>query len=81
MPVYCYKCKECQEEFETRHSMSFEGQKCIVCNSQLIFKIPSLAKIQKHFTDNKPGKIVNEYIEEVKQEIKNEKTKLKSEEL
>lgn len=81
MPVYCYRCNDCKEEFEVRHSMTFDGQRCVTCDSGSIFRIPSLAKIKKHFVTKKVGKIVNEYIEEVKEEIKNEKTKLKSEEL
>ena len=81
MPVYCYKCKNCQKEFEIRHSMSYESQLCIFCQSDSVFKIPSLAKVKKHFKANRTGKVVDQYIEEVKQEIKNEKIKLKSEEL
>lgn len=82
MPTYCYKCKMCSEEFEVRHSMNYEEQHCIKCYSEQVFKIPSLGmpKISKP-TASKTGKIVDEYIEDVKKEIKREKIKLKSEEM
>ena len=62
--------------------MNFENQKCINCNSESIFKIPSLgnSKVSKA-TSNRPGKVVDEYIRDTKKEIKLEKSKLKSQEL
>ncbi len=81
MPVYCYRCHACEAEFEVRHSMSFDDQSCTLCESKSVFRIPSLTEIKKSFTSTKPGKVVREYIEDVKQEIKNEKTKLRSEEI
>ena len=82
MPVYCYKCKDCKTEFEIRHSMSFEGQSCTACNSDNVFKIPSL-NLHKITTEaaSKVGKVVDDYIRDVKQEIKEEKHRLKTEEL
>lgn len=82
MPVYCYKCSDCEEEFESRHSMSFEDQRCINCNSEAIFKIPSLGNSKTLKVTSRPrGKVVDEYILDAKKEIKLEKTKLKSREL
>tara|TARA_R100000005_G_scaffold96598_2_gene84955 strand:+ start:3540 stop:3788 length:249 start_codon:yes stop_codon:yes gene_type:complete len=82
VPVYCYKCSECKEEFEARHSMSFEGQACPACNSTNVFKIPSLS-IEAHtrIHTSRVGKIVDSYISEVKKEIKQEKKDLKNREL
>ena len=82
MPVYCYRCLECEEEFETRHSMKFEDQKCIACNSANVFKIPSLnidAHIRIH--SSRIGRVVEDYIQTTKKEIKKEKKKLKRQEL
>ena len=82
MPVYCYECKDCQNKFETRHSMSFDDQNCIDCNSKNVFKIPALAIYEKKLSSSaKSGNIVNQYIADVKEELKTEKEKLKKEEL
>ena len=82
MPVYCYRCNSCSQEFEIRHSMNFEEQQCVKCKSFDVFKIPSIGERKIVTTNNKkPGKIVDKYIEDVKKEIKKEKIKIKSEEL
>jgi putative FmdB family regulatory protein len=81
MPVYVYKCKDCDEVFETRHGMSFEGQTCAVCSSENVFRLPqgSLSKLNTHSLPARPGKLVDEYIEETRQEIKREKQKIRTE--
>ena len=82
MPVYCYKCKDCSKEFEVRHSMNFEEQICIDCTSANVFKLPSLSKKKVQVANqNKPGKIVDEYIRDAKKEIKQQKIDLSSEEV
>ena len=82
MPLYCYKCKACGFSFEVWHSMKFDDQLCTKCNSRNIFRIPSLPEnIAFNKSDKKVGKVVNDYIEKTKKEIKKEKIKLKSEEL
>ena len=82
MPVYCYKCKDCEFEFEVRHSMSYEDQKCNSCDSEDVFKIPSLSLNRSIQTRPvRAGKVVDEYIHDAKKEIKEEKKRLKSEEL
>ena len=82
MPVYCYKCKDCQACFEARHSMSFEDQTCVECSSFNVFKIPSMSNY-KYIASSatKPGKIVDNYIKETKEEIKKEKKSLRKKEL
>lgn len=81
MPIYCYKCKDCEESFEVRHSMSFEEQNCITCGSKNIFVIPSLPDKITKSNNKKIGAIVDEYIEETKNEIKKDKKSLLSREL
>lgn len=81
MPVYCYRCPDCQAEFESRHSMSYDSQTCIECGSEQVFRIPSLSSTKVSVKSSKPGKVVNDYIKEVKQEIKQEKKELRSREL
>ena len=83
MPVYCYKCKDCKSEFEVRHSMSFEEQLCLECESENVFKIPSLdTAAQNGFTSiTKAGSIVDSYIKDAKKEIREEKRRMQTEEL
>ena len=81
MPTYCYRCPDCNAEFESRHSMKFDSQLCILCNSEKVFRIPSLSEMKISTSTAKPGKIVDEYIEDVKKEIKQEKKELRSKEL
>lgn len=84
MPIYCYQCNECREKFEIKHSMSFDSQTCIACGSRSVFRIPSLSEIRHNTGMNQssaPGKIVDEYIEETKKSIKQEKKSLKNREL
>ena len=84
MPIYCYQCQDCQKKFEIRHSMSFEGQKCIFCDSDSIFKIPqgSYRKKENNYKSTKPvGKVVDDYIKETKKMLNKEKQELKRREL
>lgn len=82
MPVYCYKCKDCSEEFEVRHSMSFEDQACLFCDSKNIFKLPSMSKRKvEQSTKKRAGMVVDEYIENAKKEIKQQKIDLRTEEM
>lgn len=81
MPTYCYRCPDCNIEFESRHSMNFDSQLCVSCDSEKVFRIPSLSDVKNLTNTSKPGKIVNEYIEDVKREIKQEKRQLRSKEL
>mgnify|MGYP001229167601 CR=1 FL=1 len=81
MPIYCYSCSKCQHKFEIKHSMNFDEQLCIKCGSKEVFKIPSLSVYKSNFKKNKPGKIVDEYIENTKMDIKKEKENIKKETL
>ena len=81
MPVYCYKCKDCNEAFEVRHSMNYEEQTCISCNSENVFVVPKLSDKYIKLDKNRPGAIVDEYIEEAKKEVKKDKKSLLSREL
>lgn len=82
MPVYCYRCIECEAEFEVRHSMSFDSQECLQCGASNVFRIPSIGTSPvASASPGRPGKIVDEYINDVKKEIKQEKKRLRSETL
>ena len=82
MPIYVYKCNDCTVEFEIRHSMSFDDQSCLSCESKNVFKIPSLSnKPNIDMTKQRAGSIVDKYIKDVKSEISQEKKQLSSQEL
>ena len=82
MPVYVYKCETCKQTFEKKHGMFFEQDRCIHCSSEDIFKVPSIQIMKKTTsTTKKPGKIVDQYIKDAKEEIKKEKRSLASEEM
>jgi len=80
VPVYCYKCNDCTEEFEVKHSMSFEDQECPNCKSSNLFRVPSLGKSNNAtiFKQTKTGKVVDDYIRDVKKEVQKEKKDLRS---
>jgi len=82
VPVYVYKCKDCLETFEVKHSM-FDGQNaCILCGGENIYKVPAILDIKtSNFNSSKTGQVVDDYIKRTKQEMKSEKQKLKNKEL
>ena len=84
MPMYSYKCESCRHQFDVRHGMFFEDQRCVKCNSDEVFRLPGLSERQSSTptnTSNKPGKIVKDYIEKTKEEVKQYKKTLSDEEL
>ena len=79
MPVYTYRCEECQEEFEIRHGMFHNQEICILCKRrETLQKIPEFSFIKK-VDINQPGKIVDKHIKEMKEELKQEKVRLSHE--
>ena len=82
MPIYCYRCKDCDAEFEKRHRMHESINKCEVCQSENIFKVPSIQQTKTANTiTSKAGKIVDQYIVDTKKEIQLEKERIRKEEL
>lgn len=81
MPKYCYKCNDCNVSFEVRHSMSFTDQKCIECKSDNIFKVPQILDLKKTTNKSRVGKVVDEYIQNAKQDLKREKSDLSKREI
>lgn len=75
MPRYTYKCNECDEIFEVVHSMSERLTHCEQCNTiESLVKIPH--QIATQFKDKEVGKVIDSYIEEAKEEIREEKRRL-----
>jgi putative FmdB family regulatory protein len=82
MPRYTYKCDQCEETFETVHSMSKKLEFCLCENSGSVTKIMSptfIARMNRAgFGNKKVGDVVNNHIEEAKKEVRAEKDRLKS---
>ncbi len=84
MPLYYYKCYTCKRDFEVRHGMFFEHQRCVFCRSDDVQRVPSeivLSNIKDDDQAPTTGRIVDKYIEDTKREVKKEKKKLKEQEL
>jgi len=79
MPRYVYRCKTCEEEFLVFHSMSetlVERDGCE--NSCCLERIPQMTinvKQSKH-QKQKVGAVVENFIAETKEELKQEKEEL-----
>tara|TARA_R100000234_G_scaffold40732_1_gene24390 strand:- start:2820 stop:3083 length:264 start_codon:yes stop_codon:yes gene_type:complete len=76
MPTYKYRCDSCDLCFEEFHSMSETIDVCSKCGSSDVKKVLSntinISKKKLH-KKSKPGTLVNEYIEQVKGDLKEEK--------
>lgn len=79
MPRYAYRCVGCMYQFDAFHGFS-EKARCPACNSSVCERIPSVgfslsgfAKEQK----TKTGEEVKKFIEESKEDLKQQKRALK----
>ena len=78
MPRYLYHCEKCESNFEYYHSMSEKKSECEICKQQTLLKVPVFGGNIKKETKQKVGAIVDNYIEETREEIRKEKDKLKN---
>ena len=79
MPKYTYKCKECGVYLEATHSMSERLTYCDNCDTMdSLIKIPANIAIQ--YRDSQVGKVVDDYIEEAKESLREEKQRASKEE-
>ena len=70
MPIYTYKCVECEKCFDIKHSMNEKCTKCIFegCSGSVIKET------------KKVGSVVKSHIEEARLEVETEKERMKKEE-
>ncbi len=83
MPKYTYRCNKCEVVVEIRHMMDEICEDCEKCSSKkTLKKIPSIPLIMKKITQkkSKTGEITNDFIEESRKELEEEKTALKGKE-
>ena len=82
MPKYFYSCDNCEYEHVTYHGISEILKDCPECNIEALVRVPQLTHSNPTGDINKPsrpGKIVDQFIKDSKQELKTEKQKLASE--
>ena len=82
MPIYTYKCVECEKCFDIKHSMN---EKCTKCNFEgcdgTVTKVLGNITVKKQKTKTeKVGSVVKAHIEEAREEIKAEKERLQRKE-
>ena len=81
MPRYVYKCQSCEIEFEASHSFGETVDVCAGedCNSSEVSRIPQFINLSKK-KDIKAqvGSIVNNHIEEAREEVKTYKQEMKN---
>ena len=82
MPRYIYECGECERQFQINHSIKDTLCDCETCGVKgSLYRVPQLTMrpATERVSVQKPGDIVNEYIETTKQEVKEQKETLKQE--
>ena len=82
MPKYIYHCKECDEDFEIKHSLRETCTVCKVCGIvNALERRPSAFFLTKKESQieggSKPGDVVKQAIEETKQDLKQDQENLK----
>jgi putative FmdB family regulatory protein len=76
MPRYVYRCEGCNITFQKAHSIKEKLTDCEKCGIEgSLSRIPSMPFV---FSEaDRPGKLVDEHIEEAKKELMEEKENLK----
>lgn len=83
MPRYTYRCEQCEDVFETVHSMKECLTDCIKCEEQeTLVRVPAMTFIKINTTraptGNKVGALVEQHIHEAREELAKEKTDLQT---
>ena len=83
MPRYTYRCEQCEDVFETVHSMKECLTDCIKCEEQqTLIRVPAMTFIRTTVahspTGNKVGALVEQHIHEAREELKKEKADLQT---
>jgi len=78
MPIYVYECNDCLGEWKTSHSMTETEEECTWCESKNIYRKPSnFSNLSKKVaTRRKVGDLTNEFIENSRKNLQNQKQEL-----
>ena len=86
MPRYTYRCDSCDQYFDFSHSMNEKHTTCTSCEEdreELFYRVPSrpqiMVKKDHGQSSTTPGKIVKEFIENSKEDIREYKKELTKE--
>jgi len=81
MPIYIYTCENCGESTKVSHSMTETMEDCEVCESpNTLVRKPSMFSNIRRKPEQKAkiGTHVEEFIEDAKKELKQQKKALRS---
>ena len=81
MPIYIYGCENCGSEITISHSMTETVELCPVCESiGTLTRRPALFSNIKKISDKKEkvGSYVEEFIEDAKKELDQQKSDLRT---
>ncbi len=80
MPIYVYECLDCLGEWKENHLMNETVEECYWCMSQNVHRKPTNFSFntEKKEKTKKVGDLTNEFIENSKQDLKNQKKELDS---
>tara|TARA_R110002110_G_scaffold299614_2_gene513845 strand:+ start:47 stop:313 length:267 start_codon:yes stop_codon:yes gene_type:complete len=80
MPRYIYKCSNCEEVLQIIHSIKEKLKDCEGCDTEgSLTRIPSMPLVLTKKQNNEKrqvGSFVKEYIENVKEDLKDEKEEM-----
>tara|TARA_R110000851_G_scaffold229872_1_gene382631 strand:+ start:80 stop:340 length:261 start_codon:yes stop_codon:yes gene_type:complete len=82
MPRYIYECSSCQKQFEISHGMFHSQHECVLCKRvETITKIPSftIKKGVDPSSETRTGKVVDEFIKDAKEDLKEQRADLQTE--
>ena len=75
MPRYTYRCNECMGVFTAFHSMKEKLSECEECGvADLLERVP--VSFSTHVKEKAAGKIVKSFIDDAREEVKEEKKKM-----
>jgi len=80
MPAYEYSCKFCNEHTTIVHDVGNTVTRCPECAREELSRVYSFSLSRGADSKQRPGVIVDSFIEEAKKEIKEEKKRLKKKE-
>ena len=75
MPIYVYECADCLGTWKENHGMSETIEECNWCDSKNIYRKPPpvVSVFKPHTKKKKVGDITKEYIENAREELKQQK--------
>ena len=78
MPIYVYECFDCHEEWSVLHGMFEKEEDCVECESININRKPSdfTLAFKERVENKKTGALTREFIENSRQELKEQKKEL-----